>query len=226
VTWNDVNAVILRVLRRWWIVLSVLVVVLGATYFGLSDGRDQYETTTMMVVGPEVGMDASEVLRVADLLSRSTVMSTYADVMSSPRVVANGMVAVDPERSDWSDYSVRVVQEPDSNVLRMIVSGSDPATTEALTAAVQSEGQTILGELFPIFSISPLDAGQPHAYLISPPWARTMGIAVGVGLGLGVLLALWFDSLMQYRKGSVGIASRGGPHVGSVESQRAAYTRR
>ena len=215
-TWNDVNAVILRVLRRWWFVLSVVLVVLGASYWGLSGKLDQYETTTLMVVGPNVEMDPSEVLRVADLLSRNTVMATYADVMSSPRVVANGMVAVDPTRSEWSAYEVRVIQEPDSNVLRMIVSGSDPATTEALTAAVQTEGQAILGELFPIYSISPLDAGEPHAVLISPPWARTLGIAVGIGAGLGVLLALWFDSLMQYRQGSLGLASRSGPHVASV----------
>lgn len=226
-TWNDVNAVILRVLRRWWIVVSVVLVVVGATFWGLSDSLDRYETTTLMVVGPNVDMDPSEVLRVADLLSRNTVMATYADVMSSPRVVANGMLAVDPARSEWSSYEVRVVQEPDSNVLRMIVGGSDPATTEALTTAVQTEGQTILGELFPIYSISPLDAGEPRAVLISPPWVRTLGIAVAIGIGLGVLLALWFDSLAQYRRGSLGAVSRGGgSQVSSVESQRAAYTRR
>lgn len=229
VTWNDVNAIILRVFRRWWIVLTILAIVVGATVWGLSENRDRYEVTTLLVVGPNIEMEPSEVLRVADLLNSSTVMSTYADVMSSPLVVAGGMVAVDPTRSDWADYEVRVVQEPDSNVLRMIVEGPDKATTEALSAAVQSEGETFLGGLFPIYSLSPLHSGNPQAYLISLPWFRTIGIAAGIGLSLGVLLALWFDSLLQYRRQSIAMAGRSGvasAPLPAIESQTAAFTRR
>lgn len=227
-TWNDVNAVILRVLRRWWIVLSIVVLVFGATFWGLSESLDRYEVTTLMVVGPNVDLEPSEVLRVADLLGSNMVMSTYADVMSSPKVVASGMADVDPTRSDWSEYDVRVVQEPDSNVLRMIVEGPDAATTEQLAAAVQANGQATLAELFPIYSISPLDAGEPQAYLISLPLTRTLGIAIVIGLGLGTLLALWFDSLLQYRQSSLGVAGRGGgvAKTSGVDSQTAAYTRR
>ena len=224
-TWNDVNAVILRVLRRWWIVLSVLVVVLGATFWGLADSLDRYETTTLMVVGPNTDLEPSEVLRVSDLLGSNTVMATYSDVMASPRVVASGMVEVDPERADWADFEVRVVQEPDSNVLRMIVEGPDAAAVEGLAAAVKANGEATLSDLFPIYSITPLDAGEPQAYLISPPWVRTMGIAVVIGLGLGTLLALWFDSFMQFRQGNLGLVSRGGSRSSGVEPQ-AAYTRR
>lgn len=227
-TWNDVNAVILRVLRRWWIVLSILVVVVGVTFWGLSGSLDRYQTTSLMVVGPNVDLEPSEVLRVADLVGSNMVMATYADVMSSPKVVAGGMVNVAPEKSDWADYEVRVVQEPDSNVLRMIVEGPDAALTEALAAAVQVEGQATLGELFPIYTITSLDASAPQAYVISLPWARTIGIAVGIGLGLGVLLALWFDSLLLYRRNSLGLVSRGGgtSQVSGVDPQTAAYTRR
>ncbi len=227
-TWNDVNAVVLRVLRRWWIVVSVLVVVVGASFWGLSDSLDRYQTTTLMVVGPNVDLEPSEVLRVADLVGRNMTMSTYADVMASPKVVAAGMVATDPTSSDWADYEVRVVQEPDSNVLRMIVEGPDAEKTATLTAEVQASGKETLAELFPIYSISSLDAGQPQAYLISLPWARTIGIAFGIGLGLGVLLALWFDSLLLFRQNSLSLAGRSGvsSQIPSVDPQAAAYTRR
>ncbi|HEX5164850.1 MAG TPA: Wzz/FepE/Etk N-terminal domain-containing protein [Thermomicrobiales bacterium] len=226
-TWNDVNAIILRVLRRWWIVLGIVAIVVGATFWGLSSSLDRYQSTTLMVVGPNVDMEPSEVLRVADLLGSNMVMSTYADVMSSPKVVASGMVEVDPARENWSDFEVRVVQEPDSNVLRMIVEGPDAATTASLAAAVQSNGQEALAELFPIYSISPLDAGAPQAYLISLPWVRTIGISVVIGLGLGVLLALWFDSLLAYRQSSLGVINRADrASSAAVESRTAAYTRR
>jgi capsular polysaccharide biosynthesis protein len=228
VTWTDVNAVILRVLRRWWMVLAVVAIVVGATFWGLSSSLDRYQTTTLMVVGPNVDLEPTEVLRVADLLGSNMVMATYADVMASPKVVASGMVEVDPERDDWSDYEVRVVQEPDSNVLRMIVEGPDAATTAGLAAAVQANGQATLSELFQIYSITSLDAGEPQAYLISLPWMRTLGIAVVIGLGLGTLLALWFDSLLQYRQNSLVTSGRrsGVVHAAGVDSPTAAYTRR
>lgn len=227
-TWNDVNAIVLRILRRWWIIVSVLVIVVGASFLGLSDSLDRYETTTLMVVGPNTDMEASEVLRVADLVGRNVVMATYADVMASPKVVAAGMVASDPTRSDWSAYEVRVVQEPDSNVLRMIVEGSDADLTAALTANVQSEGAATLAELFPIYSITPLNAGEPQAYLISLPWMRTIGIAVGIGLGLGVLLALWLDSLLAFRRSAYASEGRSGvaAPAGNVDPQAAAFNRR
>jgi capsular polysaccharide biosynthesis protein len=228
VTWNDVNAIVLRVLRRWWIIVSVLVIVVGASFWGLSDSLDRYETTTLMVVGPNTEMEASEVLRVADLVGRNVVMATYADVMSSPKVVAAGMVAADPMRSDWADYEVKVVQEPDSNVLRMIVRGSDQTMTAELTAHVQSEGRATLAELFPIYSITSLDAGEPQAYLISLPWARTIGISVMIGLGLGVLLALWLDSLLAFRRTAYASEGRSGVAAPAavVDPQAAAFTRR
>lgn len=227
-TWNDVNAIVLRVLRRWWVVASVLVLVVGASFWGLSGSLDRYETTTLMVVGPNADLEPSEVLRVADLVGRNMTMSTYADVMASPKVVAAGMVATDPTRSDWDDYEVRVVQEPDSNVLRMIVEGPDAQMTSKLTAGVQASGQATLAELFPIYSISSLNAGEPQAYLISLPWVRTIGIAVVIGLGLGVLLALWLDSLLQFRQNSIAAAGRSGvpSQVPSVDPQPVAYTRR
>ena len=226
-TWNDINAIIQRVLRRWWIVVSVLVIVVGATFFGLADSRDRYETTTLLVVGPNIDLEPSEVLRVADLLESNMVMATYSDVLASPRVVASGMIAVDPTYSDWNLYEVRVVQEPESNVMRMIVEGPDAEKTEGLAVAVQTEGQATLGELFPIYSISSLSAGAPEAQLVSLPWVRTIGIAIVIGLGLGVLLALWLDSLLAYRRGDAGIAARGSGTVqaSSIDPQTATVAR-
>jgi capsular polysaccharide biosynthesis protein len=228
VTWNDVNAIVLRILRRWWLVAGVLVLVVGASFWGLSGSLNRYETTTLMVVGPNPDLEPSEVLRVADLVGRNMTMSTYADVMASPKVVATGMVATDPTRSDWADYEVRVVQEPDSNVLRMIVRGPDAEMTATLTAEVQASGKATLAELFPIYAVSSLNAGEPQAYLVSLPWVRTIGIAVVIGLGLGVLLALWFDSLMAFRRNSIAVSGRSGVSstVPGVDPQTAAYPRR
>jgi hypothetical protein len=57
---------------------------------------------------------------------------------------------------------------------------------------------------------------------------RTIGIAVVIGLGLGVLLALWFDSLMAFRRNSIAVSGRSGVSstVPGVDPQTAAYPRR
>jgi hypothetical protein len=206
VTWNDINALVLRILSRWWVVLAITVLVVGAASWRLSNTESQYRATVLMVVGPNIDMEPTEVLRVADLLNRDTLMSTYADVYSSPRVVNYAMWQVWGNTGtpvEWPGYTIRVVREPNSNVLRMIVEGPNQELTGALAEAARVEGQQVLYELFPIYSVTPLTSGPAWAEPVGLPWIRAIGISLVIGLGFGVLVALWFDSLLQYRR-SVG----------------------
>lgn len=204
-TWQDLNTLALRVLSRWWIVALVTVVIIAAAAWRVASTPDQYRATTLMVVGPNIDMDPTEVLRVADLLNRDTIMATYADVMSSPRVVNAALdVAIgnDGEDIDRTQYQVRVVREPNSNVLRMIVDGPDREIVSELATSARVEGEAVLFELFPIYSISSLSVGTPQAEQVSLPWTRAMAISLLIGLVFGALVALWFDSLVQYRTSS------------------------
>jgi capsular polysaccharide biosynthesis protein len=225
VTWYDINALILRILARWWVVLLIAALVVGAAAWRVSGTQEQYRATVLMVVGPNIDMEPSEVLRVADLLNRDTLMATYADVYSSPRVVNGAMQQVSDETSSrvtWPEYTVRVVREPGSNVLRMIVEGPDQARVGVLADATRLQGEAVLNELFPIYSITTLTSGPAWAEPVGLPWTRAIAISLVIGMGFGILVALWFDSLLQYRQSAGSPTLPGTPRAPTTEEVGAA----
>jgi hypothetical protein len=130
---------------------------------------------------------------------------------------------------DWVDYHVTAFREPSSGVLRLTVEGADPNLTVALTDAVMTRGTAVLAEQFPIFVVDPLTNGVPVASQVSLPWTRAMALAGVIGIGLGVLIALWFDSLLSYRRASAATrAAAGGATVElrSSQTQQVASLRR
>lgn len=163
-----------------------------------------------MVLSPNKDLQQSDALRVADLLNRDTMMSTYVDVLSSPRVVGSAMVTAGEATTGsplWPGFEVRVYREPGSNVLRLIAEGPDKLATETLAEHTRLIGESTLIEMYPMLSITPLANGWPQAESAGMSLFRVVGIGLFVGLGFGLLIALWFDSLLEYRSRSASVAA-------------------
>jgi capsular polysaccharide biosynthesis protein len=200
VTWNDINALVFRLLSRWWIVALITAIVVAGAAWRVSAADEQYRTSTLIVVSPNPDLEPSEMLRAYDLLSSDMVMGTYSDVLASPLVVNAAMRMVSPATGRWTGYEIAVVSEPDSNVMRLTVDGPNADAVEALTKSVRDQGSVVLTQLFSIFVIESLSNTEPDAELVSLPWTQAMAFALVLGLGFGSLVAVWFDSLVQYRR--------------------------
>lgn len=225
-TWNDVNALVLRLLARWWIVAIAILLGVGFAVWTTSSTADSYRTTTLLLISANRELEPSEQLRATDLLSNDMVMGTYADVLASPRVVREAMAAVSASADDWDGYEVRVVGEPDSNVLRMTVEGPNADAVEQLTTSVLVTGQQILGQAYAVFEIEPLSTGEPVAELVSLPWARTLVLGAVGGFAIGALVAVWVDSLIRYRRSAAaGVAGTAAGDRGNVASAVAPFQR-
>jgi capsular polysaccharide biosynthesis protein len=214
VTWNDVNLLALRILTRWWIVVMIMVAVVGVSAWRVSDSPATYQATALMVVSPRTDLERADALRVAELLNRDVMMSTYVDVLASPLVVGPAMMTGSDASSrglQRSGYEIRVTREPGSSVIRMIAEGPDKFATETLVERARLAGESTLTELYPMLSITPLSNGSPEARLISMSAMRVIAIGVVVGLGFGLLVALWFDSLLDYRARSAASAVAASP---------------
>lgn len=216
-TWNDINTLVYRLAHRWWIVALIVALVLAGAIWRVAAAEDTYRTTTLIVVSPNPDLEPSEILRAHDLLSNDMVMGTYADVLTSPLVVNDAMQSVSPSTGRWTGYDVSVVTEPDSNVMRLTVEGPDKDAVEALTKAVRDQGNVVMTRLFSIFVIESLSSAEPNAEHVSLPWTTALAFALILGLGLGTLVAVWFDSLMQYRGNAAAALGRG---VSSVDRDR------
>jgi hypothetical protein len=202
VTWNDINLLALRILTRWWIVVMITAVVVGISAWRVSDSPATYQATALMVVSPRTDLQQVDALRVAELLNRDAMMSTYVDVLASPLVVGSAMMTSSDASSrglQRSGYEIRVTREPGSSVIRMIAEGPDKFATEMLVEHARLVGESTLTELYPMLSITPLSNGTPEARLVSLSVLRVIAFGLVVGLGFGLLVALWFDSLLDYR---------------------------
>lgn len=209
-TWNDINLLALRILTRWWIVVIIAGLVVGVSAWRVMDTPPSYSATVMLVVSPNLDLDQNDALRVADMLNRDSIMSTYVDVMSSQRVVGSAMVSAGDSTTGallWPGYDVRVTREPGSNVLRLTAEGPEKEATETLAEHTRLIGEATMAELYPMISMTALTTGTPTAEPSSLSLTRVLGIAVFIGVGFGLLVALWFDSLLDYRARSAALSA-------------------
>lgn len=199
---NDTSETIARVLRRWWVVVLVTLVIASLGVWQVRSSPEQYRATMVLLVGPASGLEQSEALRVADMLRNPVTIGTYADILESPVVVADAMDRIDLPLDARSGYSLEVVSEPDSNVVRIRAEGPDPGITAQLPASLHAAGTDTLGAIFPLFSLTSLSGESVSAVSIKTTYTTIMPISLLVGIGVGVFAALWADVVLNARSES------------------------
>jgi capsular polysaccharide biosynthesis protein len=197
---EDANALVFRLLRRWWMVALVALAVIAAASLWIADTPPRYRATSLLAVGPNIGLEQSALLHVSDLLNNPTVIATYADVLGSPLVVDQAKGIAEIPQSDLADYTAQVTSEPDSAVLRITVEGSDRTLVERFSDGMKTSSQKVSNEQYPIYTLNSLESGTAGAVEVNLSWLRTLVLAGAVGVGLGILAALWLDAALALRR--------------------------
>lgn len=199
---SDMNTTLLRVLRRWWVVALVALIVLAVAGWRIVSTPKEYVAQALMVVGPDPTMSQDDLIRSGGVFDFSSFTGTYADILDSKLTVTRSMDSISLSPSVRQKYQVNVTQEPTSNVLRISVRGPDQAIVERLVQSVQDNGRVIARSIFPLYQLSSLESGATTAKVDTLSLTKSVPIAAVVALGLGVLAALWVDSLLTHRSGS------------------------
>ncbi len=200
-------------------VVIILGIVMGLAVQQVLSSPDRYRSTALVVASPQRNLQGAEYLRALDLVSGAEVKATYADLFSSSLVVDPAMDAAGIDEDSRSEYRVRVTTEPESSILRIVTEGPDRQNVIALNEAVEASGTQVGGDLYPLFQITSLEAARGDAAVVSLSWFRALVLAGVIGLGLGVLVALWVDSLLQYRRSNLrqsNVQLTGTPTIGGA----------
>lgn len=191
----------LRTLRRgWWIVLLTMLVAMNASLLFSYLTPPVYEATARFVVSPNAGMyDSSwDVVSSLDTLDRRSIINTYKELLSSPSVYEENtdiqQLGVD-EISD--NYMISVVVIPDTNILRLNVTGPDPEKVLALTNAVSDQALVYINELYPVYNFSIFDEAKLNREPIHPLPMQNAGLALIMGGILGLSLAFSREQLQN-----------------------------
>ena len=202
----------LRMLQRsWWIVgLTALSAVLAALISSYLT-TPIYSSSARYLISPNPAYLGGSVdynlIYSLDTLDKRTIITTYAEVLNSPRIYNETIEPLGFSESDLIDYSYSAVVFPETNIIEFTVQGPNPETVVLLTNNVGQRAVSYVENLYQIYDMNLLDPASIPLEPISPQPLRDAGVASVVGVALGVGLALLREllrtpivSFMQQRK--------------------------
>ncbi len=188
----------LRMLQKnWWVValtaLSATLAALIASYFT----TPIYTSSARYILAPNpsyIGGDLNyNLIYSLDTLGNRTIVTTYAEVLNSPRLYSETVASLSLSESDLVEYTHTAVVFPETNLIEFTVSGPDPQLVALLTNSMGQTAVAYIESIYPIYSMGLLDPAIPSADPISPQPLRDAGVAFVVGLTLGLGLALLME---------------------------------
>ena len=179
--------------RHWKVIAIATVSALIATLIITALQDRVYETSAHLIVAPATGTrDTSDVIRSVETLDRRTVVATFARMTSTPgvqRAIAASL-RITPEQAAGFDTRASVV--PNTNVIRISVSGPDPQLAAKIANAAANFTARQAEALYRIYALRILsEATAPEDATYPDPLRNlTIGLALGLFIGIAAALAL------------------------------------
>ena len=187
----------LQMIRRgWWIImLTSLVSIFVALLFAYF-ATPFYQATTRFVVSPNPDViESKDIVDSLATLDRRSIITTYAEFMSSDRVYNETITDLRLNSEDLVSYYLTTVVLPETNILELTVEGPDPQTCALLANAIGQRGVQYIRQLYQVYEISALDPAFVPVYPFSPQPIRSAVLALALGAVLGVAMAIISEQL-------------------------------
>lgn len=148
-----------------------------------------YRATTSFIIFPNENLTSSrDVVSSLDTLEKRSVISTYAEILSSERVYANMQAAMGA--GSFGSYQRTITIQPESNIFFLHVDGPDPVMASLIANQIGAQGISLIKSIYQIFDISVLDEASLPTVPISPRPVRELLYFFVGGLLLGIFLVI------------------------------------
>lgn len=181
--------------RTWWIFVVVFVIVLGSTAYFTYTQTPIYRAVTSFVVLPNEKIIGSEnFLRSLNTLERRSFIATSAKILSSQTIQKRAHSKLGITDSQSISYHIRSSVVPDTNIIRVSVSGTNPRIVTDIANAMYNEGQNYIKEFYSFFGLRLLDPATLPSSSVRPSIRRNFSIAIvmGILLGLGAMIVIYY----------------------------------
>ena len=178
--------------RSWWIIVvtvaTAIVVTLLISYYT----PPIYRVVSRFVVTPNAAFitDQSGVLNSLTVLDRRSVITTYSEILKSPRIYLETLELLNMNEADLIAYEYDAVVLPDTTIIEFSVQGPDKAIAVLLANSIAQQAVNYVQNLYQAYDLTLLDPAITPQLPIKPLPLRDAGLAMVVGLALGVGLAL------------------------------------
>lgn len=185
----------LRMLQRsWWIVVLTALSAALAALLSAYLSTPVYSSSIRYIVSPNPSYLGGNVdynlIYSLDTLDKRTIITTYAEVLNSPRIFNETIQSIGYDAADLTDYTYSAVVFPETNIIDFTVTGPDPEMVVTLATSVGQNAVSYVENLYQIYDMSLLDPASIPTAPISPQPLRDAGVALVVGIALGTGLAL------------------------------------
>ena len=183
--------------RGWWIIVFAVVAAINISLVVSYTAVPQYRTSARFLVSPnqaQVGRDS--VLDSLSVLDRPSIVSTYAEVLTSRHIYDDTAAALklDPEPLRLL-YTVSSAVVPGSNVVELTVQGPDPQLVVQLANGMGQHTIDYTNKLYRVYTIDVLDPAILPTAPYTPQPLRDAGIAALMGIVVGAVLAIVREQL-------------------------------
>lgn len=171
-------------------------------------------TATFVAAPTDISLDDRRDLvnSVDTLANRSSLVSTYCNIMESHANLEKTVAALGLPSELVAEYQVDCVVLPDSNVLRLLVEGASPDLVADLANGMGAAGLSYISTLHHIYELRQLDPAVADPEPISPNHTIDLALSAAVGLMSGaafVLLRLVLSQPLSGQQLSIIDASTG-----------------
>lgn len=186
-------------LRNWYLLLLVGAVAAISSYALASSQPPTYRAEARFIVGPRADLDEERVIGTLDALDRESLVTTFAEVLTSGRVFEEAAAEVGLDGSEIEGYDVTGVRIPEANVVHVSVQGRSPVATRDLTTAIGDVAAPYFQDLYRVYAVERIEVPKAPVDPVAPKPLRDGAIAAVVGVTLGFLLGLALDGLRARR---------------------------
>jgi capsular polysaccharide biosynthesis protein len=176
--------------RRWWLIALATIAAAAAAFAYSRQAAPRYQGTATVLVHP-----AASVTKVTDLstdlslLSYGALEQTFVALARSDRLRDQAATGMGFSRDERDRYHAVANVFPASTVLEISVTGPDRGAVVALANRLSAVTSTATRQLFPIFSLTPLDPAARPAAQVAPRTRENVLFGGLAGLIGGFVLA-------------------------------------
>lgn len=185
----------LRILqRRWWIVLLMVAMALGATAYFTMNMEPVYQSSATYIVRLSPFAEERNVISALNTLtSRTEIVATYASVASSSLIKNRAAIALGLESREG--LSVDSEMDGGTNIIKITVEGPDRALVRDYANAIGAETVNYVESLYETYRLELLDEATLPGAPIRPNVPQNLVLGGLLGMVLGVGLALFLEYL-------------------------------
>jgi diguanylate cyclase (GGDEF)-like protein len=188
----------LQMIRRGWWLVALTTLVAITTALGISFLQTpQYEVVARFIITPGALGDSNPdaVLSGLNTIDKSSVMTTYAEIMNSNRIYTDTLAFLQLQPGALDQYTYESVVLPDSSVLELTVKGPNPQMAADIANAIGQQTINFTRRLNQVINLDFLDMAEPSSVPYSPQPLRNVGLAAFLGLIGGVGFVVIRDQL-------------------------------